>query len=134
MTSPTIVPFYAALLTFLYIGLSVRVIQARGKARIGIGAGRDPVLERRIRVHANFAEYVPLGLILLAFVEMQGSSHWLLHILSLGLMIGRALHAYGMLNDKELRFRAAGMLTTFGVLAVAGIALIINGAQTAIGN
>ncbi len=69
-----IVPFYAALLALLFMVLSVRVMRERGRARVAIGTGGNIALERRIRVHGNFAEYVPLALLLLAFMELRGSA------------------------------------------------------------
>ena len=66
-----IVPFYAAFLAALYIFLSARVIRVRQQEGIAIGDGNNLRLRRAIRVHANFAEYVPLALILAAFVELQ---------------------------------------------------------------
>ena len=68
---PTIVPFYAAVLAFIYIALSVRVVQARRSAKVAIGTRGDPLLERKMRVHANFAEYVPFALLLATFVEYE---------------------------------------------------------------
>jgi hypothetical protein len=74
MVFPSVTSFYAGLLAFLFIGLSVRVIRFRRGKHIAIGDGDDPSLRRAMRVHANFAEYVPLALILIAFVEMGGGS------------------------------------------------------------
>jgi hypothetical protein len=126
--TPIIVPAYAAILAFIYIFLSVRVIRMRGAAKVAIGSGGNTRLERRMRVHANFAEYVPLALILLTFLEMQAHSRYLIHILALALIAGRLLHAYGVSQEKEdIRLRVTGMVTTFAVLIVAGIVLLING-------
>ena len=69
---PAIVPVYAAVLAFVYIVLSARVIQARRSAKVAIGTRGDVHLERIMRVHANFAEYVPFALLLATFIEMQG--------------------------------------------------------------
>jgi len=84
---PVIVPAYAALLTFIYIFLSSKVIRSRVVTRIGIGTGGNRGLERQMRIHANFAEYVPLALLLLAFMEMQGRSACLLHLLCIALVL-----------------------------------------------
>ena len=54
---------YAALLTPLFVILSVRVIALRRANGAALGDGGNPVLLRRIRVQANFAEYAPLALI-----------------------------------------------------------------------
>jgi len=58
---PVIVPAYAAAFAFIYIVLSTRVIRARWQVKVALGTRGDVRLERKIRVHANFAEYVPLA-------------------------------------------------------------------------
>ncbi len=65
-----ITAFYAALLAVLFLVLSFRVIGVRRGQRVEIGDGGDKELLRRMRVHANFAEYVPLALVLLALAEV----------------------------------------------------------------
>jgi uncharacterized membrane protein YecN with MAPEG domain len=126
--TPIIVPTYAAILVLIFVFLSVRVIQMRGSARIGLGHGGNPVMERLIRVHGNFAEYVPLALLLLAFMEMQSHSRYLIHILCVVLVISRIVHVIGVTPVKEnLSLRVAGMAGTFLVLGVAAIALLVNG-------
>jgi len=74
---PTVVPFYASLLALLYFYLSVRVIRTRRQEQISLGDHRNARLLRAIRVHSNFAEYVPLALIQITFVELRGFSRWL---------------------------------------------------------
>jgi uncharacterized protein len=122
---PVIVPIYAAVLTFIYIFLSSRVIQSRIVNRIGLGTGGHRGLERRMRIHANFAEYVPLALLLLVFMEMQDSSAWLLHLLCVALVLARIGHAIALWDEKEIApLRIASVMTTFIVLAVAALSLI----------
>ncbi len=124
---PSIVPAYAALLTFLYIYLSVRVMRGRQDAGVAIGTGGNAALERRIRVHANFAEYVPLALILLVLMELRGNAAWYLHLLCLALLAGRAAHAWGVSQEPDdMRARGAGVLLTVAVLAVASLSLLIG--------
>ena len=121
----SIVPFYAALLAALYIFLSVRVIRMRVKDQIGLGDRNNLRLQRAIRVHGNFAEYVPLALILAAFVELQQYSPWIIHLLCLALIIGRVVHAYGVSQEREdYRLRVVGMGLTFATIALAALALI----------
>jgi len=55
----TIVPIYAALLALLFVLLSVRTIRTRRRQGVALGHGDDPAMLRVMRVHANFAEYVP---------------------------------------------------------------------------
>ncbi|WMW80861.1 MAPEG family protein [Undibacterium cyanobacteriorum] len=108
-----VLPLYAAVLGLIYVGLSFRTIGLRRKLRLSLGDGGDKALNRAIRVHSNFAEYVPLALILLFLLESQAYSRVLVHIFASMLVVGRVLHAYGVSQLKEkLIFRTTGMLLT----------------------
>ena len=127
---PVIVPAYAALLAFIYIFLSSRVIQSRAVTRIGIGTGGNRGLERRMRIHANFAEYVPLALLLLAFMEMQGRPGWLLHLLCVGLVAARIGHVLALWEEKEIMWlRIVSVSTTFIIMAAAAVSVIARALQ-----
>jgi len=91
---PVIVPAYAAIFAFIYLVLSVQVIRARRQAKTAIGTRGDVRLE-------HFAEYVPFTLLLLSFVEMQGGPAWLIHLICLAFLAGRAIHAYGVSQVQE---------------------------------
>ncbi len=122
-----IVPVYAAILALSFIVLSVRVIQARGAARVALGTGGQAALERRIRAHGNFAEYCPLTLLLLAMAELRGAPSIVLHALCIGLLAGRLLHAWGVSQTNDnFRFRTAAMTLTFTVLAAAAVTLLLG--------
>jgi uncharacterized protein len=119
----TIVPIYAALLAIGYLALAVGVIRLRKSRRISIGVGSDDDLERAVRVHSNFGEYVPFALLLLSMAEMQGASHIVLNILCILLLVGRGAHAWG-LSNKDLRFRTVGVVATFSVIAAVSLMLL----------
>ena len=120
-----IVPFYAGLLALVFVVLSVRVIRQRRGAKVAIGPGGNPSLERAMRVHANFAEYVPFAVVLLALMELQRAPAFLLHALGLVLLAGRLVHAYGVSQPNEnFRFRVTGMMATFATLVIAALYLI----------
>ncbi|NJO55520.1 MAG: hypothetical protein HC834_03235 [Rhodospirillales bacterium] len=122
----TITPIYAGLLTILFIVLSVRVIRRRQAARVTLGDGGDETLLRRSRAQANFAEYVPLGLLLMALVELQDKPAWCVHLIGVLLLVGRVVHAYGFSRTPEpLRLRVAGMAMTFSALGVGAVACLI---------
>ncbi|HUK59752.1 MAG TPA: MAPEG family protein [Stellaceae bacterium] len=122
-----IVPLYAALLALLFLALSVRVMAERGRVGVAIGAGGSIALERRIRVHGNFAEYVPLALLLLAFLELRGSAAWYLHLLGLALLIGRLAHAVGVSREPDIYvLRGAGVALTIAVIGLAALTLIVR--------
>ena len=76
-----IVPIYAAILALIFVALSVQTLRLRRKLKIAIGDAGNEAMLRAMRVHANFAEYVPSCLLLLMLAEMQGAHHYLLHIL-----------------------------------------------------
>ena len=121
-----VIPVYAAVLSFIFVRLSMRVIQLRRGGRVALGHDQQPDLERAIRAHGNFAEYVPLALLLLFFGETLGFPKILLHVLGTVLIAGRLSHAYGLSQVKEnFRFRVGGMVATFAVLNVTSIGLLI---------
>ncbi len=100
--------FYASLLGFLFLLLSVRVIAQRHEARVEIGHGESAELLRRSRVHANFAEYVPMALVLLALAESLKSPSIVLHASAWRSLAGAVSHAYGLSQTPQiLKARAA---------------------------
>jgi len=54
-----ITSIYASLLAVLFFVLSARVILLRRVVGVGLNDGGNDYLRRLIRVHGNFAEYVP---------------------------------------------------------------------------
>ncbi len=125
-----ITAFYAALFGAGLIWLSLRVIGVRRSAKVSLGDGNDESLRRRVRAHANFTEFVPLGLLLIYFVEIAWKLTLLTHALALTLLIGRALHAYGMSGPRmNFKFRKNGMLLTFLSIAAASVALLVYSAR-----
>ena len=122
-----ILPMYAALLGFLFFYLSVRTIGLRRRFQIGIGSKENDEMLRGMRVHSNFAEYVPITLILIYFVEIQGGHQLLIHALGVLLLAGRSVHAYGVsqMNEKFV-FRVSGMAMTFTALLTSSCVLLFN--------
>lgn len=117
-----ITALYAGLLAPILVLLSVRVIGQRRLARVAIGHGEDKALLRRMRVHANFIEYVPMALILMALAENLKTTPLLLHVMGLALLVGRLLHAYGVSQDREnLNLRVTGMALTFTAILLGAI-------------
>ena len=121
----TIVPVYAALLAFVYIYLSTRVIALRRSRKIALGANGDPVMERAMRVHANFAEYTPFALLLLFMLETNGGNEIWLNIICAALLAGRSLLAIGLAKaNEDFRYRVTGMVMTFSVIGAAALSLL----------
>jgi uncharacterized membrane protein YecN with MAPEG domain len=120
--SMVVTPLYAAALVLWFLVLTLRVAQERGKARIFLGDGGNVAVQRVIRGHANFAEYVPLALLLLAILEISRFSLYVIHALGLTLLLARLLHGYALSFTAEFRFgRSWGALLTGIVLAIEAV-------------
>ena len=129
-----ITSIYAALLALLFVGLSVRTLRLRRSLKIAIGDGGDKTMLRAIRVHSNFAEYVPFGLLLLYLAETQGAPSAAVHGVGLCLLISRLSHVYGVSQENEqFQYRVLGISVTLtAFVASAGFLLFVavrNGAQ-----
>ncbi|MDA4844127.1 MAPEG family protein [Hoeflea poritis] len=123
-----VTPIFAGGLTLFYVYLAVRVITTRRTARVGLGDGGDTQMLRAIRVHANFAEYVPLGLLLMALAELQSAPPWIAAIIGLILAAGRLIHAYGVSRQPEVPgSRTLGMGLTFTALIIAAMLNLVLG-------
>lgn len=123
MPMPLVAP-YAAVLGLLFAALSVRTLLLRRRLRVALGDGGDERLLRAMRVHANFAEYVPLVLLLILLSEQSGAPYFLVHSLAALLVLGRALHAWGVSRAPERHpYRVAGMALTLTSLGSASLYL-----------
>jgi uncharacterized protein len=110
---------YAGVLTVLYLGLSASVIVMRRREHISLGHGGNRILERRIRAHGNFAEYAPLGLVLLLLAEIQVHNSYWLYAVGGVLTLGRWMHASALaLPRGSGARRVAGMVLTFTSLSL----------------
>jgi len=114
---------YAGLGALLMIALAGRIPPLRRQHRVGINSGGQNDLALAIRAHGNAVENLPLGLLLLGLLEIQGSHPALLYLLGGGLMLGRLLHAWGLSRTADISFgRFWGMLLSwFSLLAMAGM-------------
>ncbi len=129
-----ITALYAALLAPIFIYLSARVIRLRRSEKVGVGDGDNKLVLRAMRVHANFAEYTPFALLLIAFAESLGTAPWLVHGLGIALIIGRVSHAYGLSRTPEVfKFRVRGMVITFTVIGIAALACLYGSLITMLG-
>lgn len=118
---------YAGLLAIWFLVLSARVVQGRMKGA-NLGDGGDAILLRRIRGHGNFAEYVPLILLLMAMLEYGGLQAWVLHVLGVTLVVARLLHGVALSFTEYWAFgRTYGATLTFLLLPVAGGLAVYQG-------
>ncbi len=124
-----VTPLYAGLLALFFVLLSLRVISRRRGANINLGDGGDADMQRRVRGHGNFAEYVPFALLLIALLEIGGVTPiWLLHLLGLTLVVARVLHGIALSYSQHFMLgRVLGTVLTFAVLIVAGLLCLWRG-------
>ena len=121
-----ITPLYAGLLAVFFFILSIRVVAVRRRGSLGDGG--DPVVLRRMRGHANFAEYVPLILLMMAFLEYQHLASWRLHALGVTLVAARLLHGIALSFTQKWWFgRFFGTVLTFTLLVVCGVLCVVEG-------
>lgn len=121
---------YAGLLALVFLILSARVVMMRGSGGISLGDGGNPVMLRRIRAHANFAEYVPLLLLMIGFLESSGLSAPALHGLGATLLVARLLHGYALSFTTSFKFgRMVGAALTFLLLLVVGVLCLYRAAS-----
>jgi uncharacterized membrane protein YecN with MAPEG domain len=118
----TVTPLYAGMLALLYVVLGYRVVQMRGKGMPSLGDGGLEPLQRRIRGHGNFAEYVPLLLLMLGVLELGHLPAAWLHALGASLLVARVLHGIALSFTASWTFgRFWGTALTFLLLAVEGV-------------
>jgi len=118
----SLTPVYAGILALMYVVLSLRVISLRRAEKIGIGDGGHAELIRRQRVHGNFAEYVPLVLVLMTLAELQEVPDAVVHLIGGLLLSGRLLHAWALGQEPgHLKARVLGMILTFAALIAGGL-------------
>ena len=121
-----ITPLYAAILVFLFIFLSVRTLRLRHKLQIPLGDAGDAQMLRAMRVHSNFAEYVPLTLLLMLMFEVVSTLTGPAHVFGISLMLGRLSHAYGVgQTSEDYRYRVFGMAMTLIALAGSAVGLLV---------
>lgn len=118
---------YAGLCGLLMAWLALQTIKSRRANRVKLGDGGHFELQSAIRAHGNFAEYMPIVLILLFLLEYNGMYYLVIHAIGIAFLIGRWIHAQGLLKD-NLRYRMRGMGFTLAILiglAVANILLSV---------
>lgn len=116
---------YGAVLGLIFLTLSILTIRRRRELLISLGTGGDDTLEKLSRAHANFAEYTPLSLILIAGAILCGAPAWFVHASALALIAGRTAHAFAIIGG-TLPLRAFGMIATFAVLAATSLHILIG--------
>jgi uncharacterized protein len=112
---------YAGILALLIVWLSLNVIKLRRAKKVILGDGGETDLQYAIRAQGNATEYIPISLILLVLLELNGAAVWLVHLGGMVIIAGRVLHAKGLLTQ-NLSYRILGMqVTIFTIIGLASI-------------
>ena len=119
---------FAAVIGILLLVLSAQVVRFRLKYKKGLGITDDRDFEAAVRAHANLVEYAPVGLIMLAIAELNGVASGLIYWTGMALVVGRVLHAFGMINGRGGTHwaRMIGILLTWLSILVAALLLLWN--------
>lgn len=114
----------AAAAVIVNLWLSLRVGALRRAHGISVGDGGNEALQRRMRAQLNFAENVPIVLVLIAALEIAGIGEtWLAYVAG-AFILGRVAHGFGMDGGKAQIGRVIGVLVTLATqLFLAGVAV-----------
>ena len=118
---------FSSILFFLYFYLAKNVIQIRRKNKIAIGFAKNKGLEQAIAAHSNFSQYVPLGLIMMACMELNKIHFSLIFLAGICFTYGRIVHAKSFLKKTmDLKQRVQGMKFTFWTMIAMAVLNIVS--------
>ena len=92
---------YAVLSALLLMKFSFDVVRLRMQYRVAYGDGGFSELQSAIRIHGNAVEYIPIAIVLMLFMEMNGAETWMVHI---------------CFHHRLFRWRRSGMSATWCAL------------------
>ena len=124
---------FGSLFTLFYLFLSFRIGYFRGSPVMKLIFKIDEEipetkLQRNVRAHGNFSEYVPIFLVLLLIIETLGQSSFdYLLTTCLIFSYGRLAHAICFaFYDSNPFLRISGMLCTYLSLGIFAIQLLLE--------
>ncbi|MGL4229783.1 MAG: MAPEG family protein [Casimicrobium sp.] len=130
MPTPTITLLTAAACALLQFALTVIVIKRRAERGVLFENGGDDTLLRRIRAHGNLVEYAPIVLILMFMLELSGFSRTALIAFGAAFVVGRLIHAFGLLLPNWRWGRQIGMIATLITISALAVFAAVVGIQS----
>ena len=123
-----ITAFFSSILSLIFYKLSINVIRLRRKYKVSLGSSKKHKdLEQAIRAHGNLSEFLPIGLILLACLEVNHLPKIVVFMCGLFFLIGRYLHATSFLKEEiNSSNRVLGMKITHWSIILMAILNIIT--------
>ena len=133
MNSLPLTTTFASTFTLFYLFLSFRIGYLRGSPVMKLIFRMDETipewkLNRNVRAHGNFSEYVPIFLVLLLIIEIQAqfNFNYLLTICMI-FLYGRVAHAICFAFYESNSFlRISGMLCTYLGLGIFAVQLLLE--------
>ena len=128
MNAFPITSLYAGILGLMLLWLSLRIVAVvRAKGEVNYGDAGNPEYTTIVRGQANFVEYVPMIVILMALNEASGTSAAWLHGEGVAIVVARLLHPFGMKPEPGVNvMRFVGTMTTWIVLTIVSIQAILH--------
>ena len=123
-----ITAFFSSILALIFYKLSINVIRLRRKYKVSLGSSKKyKDLDQAIRAHGNLSEFLPIGLILLACLEVNHLPKIVVFMCGLFFLIGRYLHATSFLKEEiDSSNRVLGMKITHWSIILMAILNIIT--------
>ena len=123
-----ITAFFSSILALIFYKLSINVIRLRRKYKVSLGSSKKHKdLDQAIRAHGNLSEFLPIGLILLACLEVNHLPKIVVFMCGLFFLIGRYLHASAFLKEEiDSSNRVLGMKITHWSIILMAILNIIT--------
>ena len=117
----------ASTLGIFFFKITLDVVKKRQSLKISLGNGENEELANYTSAHSNFAQYVPMLIILFYLNETSGFlSDLVLIPLAILIIVGRVFH-YRALTSQEMNFnlRVKGMKLTLFPMMIMSISLIV---------
>ena len=124
MTVP-VTALYGGLNAIFNVVLANRVSTGRRSKRVSLGIGAEREMEILVRTHANNAEFMPIGVLMLLIAELMGGGSMWLHIAGGTLLVARVLHAIGLPRPAPNVFRVTGTAATWGMIAATSVWVLV---------
>ena len=130
LDAPTTTLFFLTLLALEYAALALVVVALRVRTNSPFGDGGHALLNRAIRAHGNFAEWVPLAILLVGGLELLGERLVIVQSLLAVLFVARVAHPIGLFaplgSITYMVGRISGALLTWMVVLASAVLLLIR--------
>ncbi|MDT9587313.1 MAG: MAPEG family protein [Candidatus Arsenophonus melophagi] len=103
---------YIVLSALILLKLSLEVMKLRTQYQVTDGDGGFYALKTAMLVQGHAIEYIPISMLSLLMMEMNGAPVLAIHLCGLIFIIARILHYFG-LKRKERMWRSFGRIITF---------------------